>query len=208
MNLSQTGESRVRGYLFVLERSLRTFLPPQVVSDASREVESHIRERVLQADGSPNERDALERILSELGAPLHVAQAYASEMTMEEAATTGRLAPVLRAVWHLATTSLGGFVGALALFAGYALGLATLAVVVLKPIFPSNAGLWVRGGVPVAFGVQFPAPADATLVSGAWIYVFALVAGLAVLVLAHLAARRWIAWLRRARADRPWMVTP
>jgi uncharacterized membrane protein len=206
MNLSQTGESRVRGYLFVLERSLRTFLPPAVVADASREVESHIRERVLQADGSPNERDALERILVELGAPLHVAQAYAAEVTMEEAAATGRLAPVLRAVWHLATTSLGGFVGALALFIGYSLGLATLVVVALRPIFPSNAGLWVRGGVPIAFGLVFPAPAGATVVSGPWVYLLAFVAGLALVVLTHLAARRWIAWLRRARADRPWMA--
>jgi uncharacterized membrane protein len=201
MNLSQTGESRIRGYLFVLERSLRTFLPPATVADASREVESHIRERVLQADGSPNERDALERILNELGAPLHVAQAYAAEMTMEEAVTTGRLAPVLRAVWHLATTSLVGFVGALALFIGYSLGAAMLLVILLKPIFPANTGLWVRGGVPISFGVLFPAPTDATLVESAWIYILAVVAGLAVLVLTHLAARRWIAWLRR-----PWNV--
>lgn len=206
MNLSQTGESRVRGYLFVLERSLRTFLPPAVVADASREVESHIRERVLQTDGSPDERDALERILNELGAPLRVAQAYASEMTMEEAVTTGRLAPVLRAVWHLATTSLGGFFGALALFVGYSLGLGMLAVVALKPIFPANTGLWVRNGVPVSFGVQFPAPADTTLITSAWVFIIALVIGLAMPVLTHMAARRWIAWLRRARADRSWVA--
>lgn len=201
MNLSQTGESRIRGYLFVLERSLRTFLPAATVADASREVESHIRDRVMQVDGSPNERDALERILNELGAPLRVAQAYASEMTMEEAVTTGRLAPVLRAVWHLATTSLVGFVGALGLFVGYAVGVAMLAVVLLKPIFPANVGLWMRNGVPIAFGALFPAPADATLATGMWIYILAIAAGLGVLVLTHLTARRWIAWLRR-----PWNV--
>ena len=48
MKISEVGESRVRGYLFVLERSLRTFLPREVVADAAREVESHIRERLDQ----------------------------------------------------------------------------------------------------------------------------------------------------------------
>jgi hypothetical protein len=58
--LSDTGESRVNGYLFVLERSLRTFLPQEVVRDAVREIESHVRERVAAADGMPDERRTLE----------------------------------------------------------------------------------------------------------------------------------------------------
>ena len=49
MKISEVGESRVRGYLFVLERSLRTFLPREVVADAAREVESHIRERIARS---------------------------------------------------------------------------------------------------------------------------------------------------------------
>lgn len=67
MNLSATGESRVNGYLFVLERSLSTFLPREVVRDAVREIESHLRERIAAADGVPDERAALERILTEIG---------------------------------------------------------------------------------------------------------------------------------------------
>lgn len=42
MNLSEAGESRIRGYLFMLESSLRTFLKRDVAADAVREVESHI----------------------------------------------------------------------------------------------------------------------------------------------------------------------
>lgn len=128
-------------------------------------------------------------------------------MTMEEAVTTGRLGPVVHAVRHLATTSLGGFFGALALFVGDALRAGLLAAVALEPIFPANTGVWVRHGMPVSFGVRFPAPPDAALMAGAWIFVGALVIGLAVLVLTHLAARRWISWLRRARAGRPWIAT-
>ena len=46
--LSATGESRVRGYLYVLERSMRAAVSGQLASDAVREVESHIRERVAE----------------------------------------------------------------------------------------------------------------------------------------------------------------
>lgn len=81
--------SRVRAHLYVLERSLRTFLPREVVADAVREVESHIRDRVAQVEAMPNEREALECVLTELGPPLRIAQAYAAEQTMEEAAVTG-----------------------------------------------------------------------------------------------------------------------
>ena len=59
MKLSEAGESRVRGYLFVLGTSLRSFLPPRVVGDALRELESHIRERVDQIASEPDERTPL-----------------------------------------------------------------------------------------------------------------------------------------------------
>ena len=45
MTLTEVGESRINGYLFILERSLRSFLPRETAADAVREVESHIRER-------------------------------------------------------------------------------------------------------------------------------------------------------------------
>ena len=76
MNLSDAGESRIRGYLFLLEQSLRTFLRRDVAADAVREVESHIRERVLDDDGMPNERDALNRLLDAMGPPHRLARAY------------------------------------------------------------------------------------------------------------------------------------
>jgi len=109
MQLSDTGESRVNGYLFVLERSLKTFLPIDVVRDAVREIESHLRERIGATDASPNERVALEQILSELGPPLRVAQAYSAERTIDEAVATGRFVATVRAVSQLAASTLGGF---------------------------------------------------------------------------------------------------
>jgi HAAS len=195
MNLSQVGESRVNGYLFVLERSLKSFLPIDIVRDATREIESHVRERVAAHDGSPNEREALERILAELGPPLRVAQAYSAERIIDEAVTTGRVVPIARAVWHLAITTVRGFFVGLGLLCGYLGGLGFLLVAVIKPLFPQNAGIQMKNGWPVGIGAQFPAPAE-PLRGGYWIIPICLVLGFALLVLTHRGAR---AFLGRSR---------
>jgi uncharacterized membrane protein len=201
MKLSETGEARVRGYLFVLGQSLRTFLPREVARDALREIESHIRERLESADPQPDERGAVERILQELGPPLRVAQVYSSELTVDEALTTGRAVAMLRALWHLATSTVAGFAASLLLFIGYALGASFIAIAALKPVFPNNVGLFVVGGVPHSFGALFPAPAGAEVLGGYWVIPISLAAGLAILVATHRGARRFLAWWRERRCS-------
>jgi uncharacterized membrane protein len=199
--LSETGESRVNGYLFVLERSLKTFLPSDVARDAVREIESHIRERIATADGAPNERAALEKILAELGPPLRVAQAYSAERTLDEAIATGRAVPMLRAVWHLAVTTAAGFCAALGIFAAYAVAFAFIAVAVMKPLFPDNVGLWVfnASGIPHDLGIRFPAPTNEHTVGGYWIVPISLFIGLGLMVLNHRWTRRFLNWWRGRR---------
>ena len=46
MKLSESGVARVRGYLFVLERSLQSRLPRAVARAAAAEIEAHIKARV------------------------------------------------------------------------------------------------------------------------------------------------------------------
>src|SRR5581483_7544188 len=141
------GDARVNGYLFVLQRSLKTFLPAESVRDAVREIESHVRERIAAAEATPNERDALERILAELGPPLRVAQAYSAERTIDEAVATGRVVPMLRAMWQLAVTTIAGFFAGIGVFIGTVVGVATIAVAFLKPFFPNNVGIQFVHGV-------------------------------------------------------------
>lgn len=194
MTLSDAGESRVRGYLYVLERSMRATVSAPLAADAVREVESHIRERVAESPGMPNERAALEHILTELGAPTSVARAYSLELMMEEAAVGGRFVAVLRSLFHMATASLLAFFGAIALFIGYGLGIGFIVVAMLKPIFPANVGIWIVGGVPLALGAQFPAPSPP--LGGYWIVPIGLMLGFGIVLLTHRAARRWIAATR------------
>jgi uncharacterized membrane protein len=197
MNLTETGESRVNGYLFVLERSLKTFLAADVVRDAVQEIESHVRERIA-ADDAPNERVALEKILAELGPPLRVAQAYSAERTIEEAVTTGRFVAIVRALWHLAASTVSGFFVGLALLTGYMVGVAFLVIAILKPIFPANVGLHVVGGWPVALGAQFPAPLEPVR-GGLYIIPICITLGLTALVVTHRCARKFLAWWRLRR---------
>jgi len=196
MKLGAIGESRVRGYLYVLGRSLGSFLPRAVVTDALRELESHIRERVEQAEAVPDERAALERVLAELGPPLRVAQAYSAEMTIEEAVTTGRVAPTARALWQLATTTALGFLPALGVFIGYLMGVALLLVAALKPIVPNNAGIMVVDGNLRGFGVFAPLPPGAEMWGGYGIIPVSAALGLAVLVLTHRGAAKFLVWWR------------
>jgi len=202
MELSERGESRIRGYLFILERSLKTFLPAADAADASREVESHIRERISETEPLPDEKTALGRVLDELGTPLSVARAYSLELSAEEAVATGRIAAVARSLLHMAALGLRGFLGALAIFVGYAIALGFLAIAVLKPIFPDNVGLFIVRGFPV-FGAQFPIPEGSGPYGGYAIVPISIAIGLAILVATHIGARRLIeSWLRRRR-DRP-----
>ena len=202
MKLSERGEARIRGYLFILERSLKTFLPAADAADASREVESHIRERIGETEPLPDEKTALERVLDELGTPLSVARAYSLELSAEEAVATGRIAAVARSLLHMAALGLRGFLGALAIFVGYAIALGFLAIAVLKPIFPDNVGLFIVHGFP-AFGAQFPIPEGSGPYGGYAIVPISIAIGLAILVATHIGARRLIeSWLRRRR-ERP-----
>ena len=200
MTLSDTGESRVRGYLYLLDRSLRASVSSALAADAVREVESHIRERVAESPGMPNEREALEGILTRLGSPATVARAYSLEMIMEEAAVGGRVIAVLRSLFHSAGTGIVGFLTAMLLFTGYASGWAFVSIAILKPIFPNNVGLWTDKGV--SLGGQFPAPEGVTPLGGYWIIPICLLIGLGVLVVTHRFARRWIAKLRERLAVR------
>ena len=203
MVLTETGESRINGYLYVLERSLKSFLPADVARDAVREIESHLRERIAAADGAPNERAALEKILDELGPPLRVAQAYSAERTIDEALATGRIVPIARAMWHLAVSTIAGFAAALAAFVGYALAFSFLALAILKPIFPGNVGLWVKdeGEIPWRLGAMFPAPAGEHVIGGYWIVPVCLLFGLVVLVVTYRGTKGFLGWWRSRRVS-------
>jgi hypothetical protein len=54
---------------------------------------------------------------------------------MEEAAATGRIVPIARAIFHVAATGIAGFAAAFGLLTGYLIGFGFILVAVMKPIF-------------------------------------------------------------------------
>jgi uncharacterized membrane protein len=201
VTLSEAGQARVRGYLFVLERSLRSRLPKDVARSAAREIASRLKARVAAADAGSDERVALERILAELGAPERVARAYANDRTLNEAVLTGRVVAILRSIVHVAFATVFGFIAATFLFTGYVTGLAFLVIGLAKPIVPNNVGFWSDDGfrgLPTNLGFKWNTtelPAG-----GNWVIGLGIGVGVLVLALTHWGARAFLAWYRERRA--------
>jgi uncharacterized membrane protein len=206
MTLSEAGESRIRGYLYMLETSLRGSHKREFVADAVREVESHILERVREAEPMPNERDALNRLLEALGPPHRLARAYVAEMAVDEAVSTGRLGATARAIAVLALQTTEGFFAGVALLMGYLLSIGALLVAVAKPIFPNNVGIRTVNGEFRGAGWELTVPPGAVISHGWWLALFCLVFGLAVLWLTHRGTRRYLARVRQRRGGSGWLA--
>ena len=205
MDLSEAGEARLNGYLFVLDRTLKTVLPPDVVRDAVREIESHLRERIGAVKAFPDERTSLEQIIGELGSPQRVAQAYSAERTLDEAVTTGRLVPIVLAMWHLAVTTVAGFFTAIFTLSGYFIGFMLLAIAALKPIFPEHVGFWSRdgwNGLPTNLQIRFALQPNEHAAGGYWVIPFCLFFGLVLLVASYRGSRGFLKWWRKRHSSR------
>ncbi len=106
---------------------------------------------------------------------------------------------MVRAVWHLAMTTISGFFIGLGLLIGYLIGGSLVLVAAMKPIFPGNTGIWV-GPDTFSIGTQFPPPSDLTLYGGYWFIPLALAAGLAILVATYRLTRRLLTRWQGRRA--------
>lgn len=201
MKLSEAGQARLRGYLFMLERALQSEMAKDAARAGSRDIESRIRARVETLDARSDERAALERVLAQFGAPERVARLYAIDRTLEEAVATGRVLSILRAIANAAFTTVFGFIAAIFLFTGYVAGLAFLVIGLAKPIFPNNVGFWSEDGfqgLPTNLGFRWDT--TETPAGGNWVIAIGLGAGLVLLALTHWGARSFLAWYRQRRA--------
>ena len=200
MKLSEAGTARLRGYLWLLDRSLRARLPAGAARDALKEIEGHINARLAETDAAGDERLALERILAELGAPLRVAQRYSADKNLDDAVETGRVFAIVRSIANAAFATMFGFFAAIVLFTGYITGVSFLIIGLAKPIFPDNVGFWRVNGpdsIPTSLGFQWETTAAPA--GGNWVILIGLAGGAIILALTHSGARAYLRWYRARR---------
>ena len=107
--------------------------------------------------------------------------------------------PIVRAVGHLALTTMTGFWAAFGLLVGYMTSFAFIALAVLKPIFPDNVGVQYSGGWPISLGAHFPLEPGVQIGGGYWVIPISLFCGLGIFVGTHRGARKVLAWWRASR---------
>jgi hypothetical protein len=169
----------VDDYLGRLAAALRP-LPEADRLSIVAEIESHIAERL--ASGTP-----VEAALARLGWPELLARAYLEDHELERALARSSPGLLLSNMLGRATRSIvalaGGFTGLLL----YAMGLAFLAIAILKPVAPANVGLWT-GPDLFALGV-FAATPGRNEILGYWLIPLSLAASLGCYLLAQLLMR-------------------
>ncbi|MDB5692221.1 MAG: hypothetical protein JWO81_1284 [Alphaproteobacteria bacterium] len=180
----------VDDYLARLAASLRP-LPEADRLSIVAEIESHITERL--ASGTP-----VDAALAKLGWPELFARGYLEDHELERALARSSPGLLLSNMLGRATRSIvalaAGFTSSLL----FALGLAFLAIAILKPVAPAYVGLWT-GPDLFALGFFAATPGRNELL-GYWLIPLSLVASLGCYLLAQLLMRSCGRRLLRRRA--------
>lgn len=167
-----TQEMQIENYL----TALRQHLGPLTIGEREEivlEIGAHIRDSAEEPGAS------IESVLGRLGPADKIAAQYRDGLLIRRASRSFSPLVLLRGTLRLATKGVFGilvfFVGLL----GYAIGGGLVLTAFIKPILPSNTGLWFDGsGHMMSSGVLFPPPgSQAHEVLGMWYIPIALVVG-------------------------------
>jgi hypothetical protein len=200
-------ELQMQSYL----NELRVHLAPMTLNDREeivREISAHIRDTAEQTGAG------METILERLGSPSELAAQYRDGLLIRTASRSISPVKLMRGALRLATK---GFFGVFVSFVGmigYAIGGGLTLSGMLKPIFPSFTGMWMRDGRLIAFGTQFPGfsprpPAHEVL--GMWYIPLMLTAGsLTILLTTYLirsALRISQKWQLKLQRNTTWQAS-
>lgn len=178
-----TDVQEIESYL----NALRAALAPIALAEREeivREIGAHLRDSVESGVTT-------EQAIRSLGPATELAAQYRDGLLIRRA--SGSISPILhlRAALRLATK---GAFGVLVFFLGtfgYLIGGGLVLSGLLKPLFPTNTGVWFAGGHFVSSGTLFPAPQPpAHEVLGMWYVLVGLIAGSLLLLSTSFAIRR------------------
>jgi uncharacterized membrane protein len=178
-----TAETQIDSYL----TALRLHLGPLTIAEREeivREINAHIRDSAEESGAS------VESVLARLGPAEELAAQYRDGLLITKASRSFSPLVLLRATLRLATKGVFGIlVFSLAVF-GYAIGGGLVLTALVKPILPTNTGLWFDGERFVSSGVLFPPPPPpAHEILGMWYLPIALILGSLTLLFTTFAIR-------------------
>ena len=128
---------RIEEYLAGLNAALKAVPEPER-EDIVREIRAHI----LEATEAAADTEALDRVLSSLGAPQELGQRYLTQFEVSRASRSFSPWLLMRTAWRWATISAKGLAAFLIGFTGYAMGIVFYLTAMLKPLVP-QIGLWI-----------------------------------------------------------------
>ena len=151
-------DTATRAFLRQLDAALAP-LPSPERTDVLAELESHLAERAEQGDVQ------LRAALESLGDPHEYARPYLEDGQLAAALQRAAPASALISILGRAGRSVTAFCVGLGVVTLYSMGLSFAALTVLKPLAPSNVGLWMGHSFQFGFESQPPASPE---VLGVW----------------------------------------
>jgi hypothetical protein len=190
-----TQEMQIESYL----TALRYNLGPLTIADREeivREISAHIRDSAEEPGAS------IPSVLSGLGPAEKLAAQYRDGLLIRQASRSNSPLVLLRGASRLATKGIFGFFVFFVGMSGYLIGGGLVLTAFIKPILPSNTGLWLDGdGHIVSSGVLFPPPGPfAHEVLGIWYIPISLIAGSLALLFTNWAIRTALRLSQRFQA--------
>lgn len=155
-------EAEIDSYL----STLRGHLGPLTLNDREeivREIYAHIRDAAEQSGAG------VDTVLARLGPVEELAAQYRDGLLIRQASQSVSPVKLLRGALRLATKGVAGMVVFFVGILGYSMGGGLALSGLLKPVFPTNTGVWFQDGRLLGFGTQFyPPPPPAHELMGMW----------------------------------------
>ena len=193
---AQASDPRIEAYLKQLEKLLADMAPDEK-EDTLREIRAHILDSTA---GAADRHAAVDRVLRLLGTPEELAARYNTERMLTRAARSFSPWVLLRTSWRWATVGLKGTLAFLFALFGYGTALGLTISVFLKPLMPSQVGMWFgHGNLVVGMADQHPGTHE---LLGHW-FVPVMAVAACFIAVGTTQALRWMIRTRRRAPDRP-----
>ena len=156
--------------------------------DEAKEIVDELRSHALDRANGTLTPASVDATIAAFGPARELSGLYLAERMAERVEITRSPWLILKTVWRLAGLSMRAFFVLILSFVGYVTGGAFILTALLKPIFPTKVGFWVKTGPAVddfTFSIGYTDNPIARDIMGWWLIPFGLAMGALIL---------WLTW--------------